>query len=69
MATGSAAAVTGRPKRSDGTVYDEEFEDYDDYPDERPGIEPVERPTDQRGERPMRIPERTRTGPSRKRSR
>ena len=33
---------------------DEEQDEYDDAHDERPTLDPVERPSDERGERPTR---------------
>jgi hypothetical protein len=63
------AVVAGRAQGADGAVLDDEDE-YDDYNDERPNFEPVERPTDQRGERPMRGPSgNPRWGPNRRNSR
>ena len=50
-----------RVKKSD----DEEFEDDFEYSDERPTLDPLERPTDERGERPSRAPVSPRWGPRR----
>jgi hypothetical protein len=43
---------------------EEEDEEYYEVNDERPNLEPVERPSDERGERPMRPPP-SRWGPRR----
>jgi hypothetical protein len=49
---------------------DEDVEDeYYEYNDDRPTLDPVERPTDQRGERPMRPTTGSRRGPIRRKFR
>jgi len=49
---------------------DEEQDEYYEYNDERPNLEPTDRPTDERGERPTRsTPVSPRWGPSRRNSR
>jgi hypothetical protein len=50
-------------------VEEEEHDEYYEYEDERPSMEPVDRPTDERGERPMRTPISPRWGPNRRNSR
>jgi len=58
--------VAQRVKKTD----EEELEDDYEYNDDRPNLEPVDRPTDQRGERPMRGPSgNPRWGPNRRNSR
>ena len=64
-----AAVVAGRSQGVDGAVLDDEDE-YDEYNDDRPHLDPVDRPTDERGERPMRTPaSNPRWGPNRRGSR
>ena len=48
---------------------DEEQDEYYEIDDERPNFEPTERPSDQRGERPMRTQVTSRWGPNRRNSR
>jgi hypothetical protein len=48
---------------------DEEQDEYYEYNDDRPTPDPVDRPTVQRSERPMRTPALPRMGPSRQRTR
>jgi hypothetical protein len=63
------AVVAGRSQGADGAVLDDEDEYYE-YNDDRPNLEPVDRPTDERGERPMRGPSgNPRWGPNRRNSR
>jgi hypothetical protein len=64
-----AAEVAGRPQGVDSAVLDDEDEYYE-YNDDRPNLEPVHRPTDERGDRPMRMPSSNpRWGPNRRNSR
>ena len=44
---------------------EEELEDDYEYNDDRPTLEPVDRPSDERGERPVRAPVAPRWGPRR----
>jgi hypothetical protein len=68
MASIAAVVAAGRPG-ADGAVLEDEDEYYE-YNDDRPNLEPVSRPTDERGERPMRTPtSNPRWGPSRRNSR
>ena len=55
--------------KSAAVLEDEEQDEYYEYDDERPNLEPTERPTDQRGERPMREQVTSRWGPNRRNSR
>jgi len=55
--------------KSAAVLEDEEQDEYYEYDDERPSLEPTERPTDQRGERPMRAQVTSRWGPNRRNSR
>jgi hypothetical protein len=56
-------------ERPTAAYEEEEQDEYYEYNDERPSLGPQERPTEPRGERPMRL-ERTRAwGPARQRSR
>jgi hypothetical protein len=48
---------------------EEELDDDFDYNDDRPNLDPVERPTDERGERPTREQVSPRWGPKRNRGR
>jgi hypothetical protein len=48
---------------------EEDDEEYYEVNDERPNLEPLERPSDERGERPMRPASPSRWGPRRGRSR
>jgi hypothetical protein len=48
---------------------DEEQDEYYEYNDERPNLEPPDRPTDERGERPTRSRVSPRWGPGRTKSR
>ena len=65
-----AAAFAGRPQEVDGSVLDDDTDDYYEYNDDRPNVIPVERPTDERGERPMRGPaSNPRWGPNRRNTR
>ena len=48
---------------------DEEDDEYYEVNDDRPSMESQPRPTDERGERPMRSPTSTRWGPRRGKSR
>jgi hypothetical protein len=48
---------------------DELEDEYYEYNDDRPTLEPVERPTVDRCERPMRTPAGSRMGPSREKAR
>ena len=50
-------------------VEDEEQDEYEDIDRDRPTLDPVERPSDERGDRPMRVPTPTRWGPRRGRTR
>jgi hypothetical protein len=47
---------------------EDEFDDDFEYIDERPNVYPVERPTHERNERPMRAPVSPRWGPARGRT-
>ncbi len=49
--------------------HDEDDEEYYEVNDERPNLEPLERPSDERGERPMRPATTSRWGPRRGRTR
>ena len=71
-ATPQLAAVRGSFNQFEQTVKkrDDELDDeYYEYNDERPSLEPVERPTVDRCERPMRTPAGPRMGPSREKAR
>jgi len=48
---------------------DEDEDEYYEINDDRPTVEPNPRPTDERGERPMRTPTSSRWGPRRGNSR
>ena len=66
----AAAAASPTHRFAAGNRSDEELtDDYDEYDDERPTLDPVERPTEARAERPMRHATGSRMGPSRNRSR
>lgn len=52
-------------KKSEEDEYDDDY----DYNDERPNLIPVERPTDERGERPSREQVSPRWGPKRNKGR
>ncbi|HEY1326648.1 MAG TPA: hypothetical protein VGI14_06900 [Casimicrobiaceae bacterium] len=56
-------------ERATATYEDDEHDEFYEYNDERPTLDPQERPTDQRGERPMRVERGRAWGPSRQRSR
>lgn len=49
--------------------HDEDDEEYYEINDDRPNLEPIERPSDERGERPMRPVAPSRWGPRRGKSR
>lgn len=51
------------------TYEDDEQDEYYEYNDERPSLDREERPTDQRGEHPMRTRPSRAWGPSRQRAR
>jgi len=53
--------VAQRVKKTD----EEELEDDYEYNDDRPTLDPVDRPSDERGERPTRAPVTPRWGPRR----
>jgi len=53
--------VAQRVRKSD----EEELEDDYEYNDDRPTLDPVDRPSDERGERPTRAPVSPRWGPRR----
>jgi hypothetical protein len=53
--------VAERVKKID----EEELEDDYEYNDDRPTLDPVDRPSDERGERPTRAPVSPRWGPRR----
>jgi len=53
--------VAQRVRKSD----EEELEDDYEYNDDRPTLDPVDRPSDERGERPTRPPVSPRWGPRR----
>ncbi|HTI46210.1 MAG TPA: hypothetical protein VMB76_06610 [Casimicrobiaceae bacterium] len=56
-------------ERPTATYEEEEQDEYYEYNDERPSLDPEERPTEQRGERPMRLERSRAWGPGRQRSR
>jgi hypothetical protein len=57
----SLLGVIERVKKVD----EEELEDDYEYNDDRPNLDPVDRPTDERGDRPTRAPVSPRWGPRR----
>ena len=57
----SLLGVVERVKKVD----EEELEDDYEYNDDRPNLDPVDRPTDERGDRPTRAPVSPRWGPRR----
>ena len=57
----SMLGVIERVKKID----EEELEDDYEYNDDRPNLDPVDRPTDERGDRPTRAPVSPRWGPRR----
>jgi len=57
----SMLGVIERVKKVD----EEELEDDYEYNDDRPNLDPVDRPTDERGDRPTRAPVSPRWGPRR----
>jgi hypothetical protein len=57
----SMLGVIERVKKVD----EEDLEDEYEYNDDRPTLDPVDRPTDERGDRPTRAPVSPRWGPRR----
>jgi len=56
-------------ERPTATYEEEEQDEYYEYNDERPSLDPAERPGDYRHERPMRLERARAWGPGRQRSR
>ena len=56
-------------ERPTATYEEEEQDEYYEYSDDRPTLDPHERPTEQRGERPMRLERSRAWGPGRQRTR